>query len=53
MAKARPFKQFIDADLVDTMRVASLPNELGSGLRLWESPEELRDRFHLEIVPSP
>jgi hypothetical protein len=21
--------------------------------RLWESPDELLDRFHLEVVPSP
>jgi hypothetical protein len=27
--------------------------EIGSGLRLWESPDELLDRFHLEAVPSP
>ena len=27
--------------------------ELGVGSRLWESPEELLDRFHLEVVPSP
>ncbi|MFI5972679.1 dihydrofolate reductase family protein [Streptomyces sp. NPDC051452] len=46
-------RQFLDADLVDTMHVAVSPIELGSGLRLWESPEELGDRFHLEVVPSP
>ena len=27
--------------------------ELGAGLRLWESPDELHDRFHHEVVPSP
>jgi hypothetical protein len=26
--------------------------ELGSGSRLWKSPDELLDRFHLDIVPS-
>ncbi|MGF7120728.1 dihydrofolate reductase [Rhodococcus sp. BE178] len=46
-------RQFLDADLVDTMHVAVSPVKFGSGLRLWESPDELRDRFHLEIVPSP
>jgi dihydrofolate reductase len=46
-------RQFLDADLVDTMHVAVAPVELGSGQRLWESPDELRDRFHLEVVPSP
>ncbi|MFC9837692.1 deaminase [Rhodococcus sp. NPDC127530] len=44
---------FVDADLVDTMHVAVSQAELGSGARLWESPDELRDRFHLEVVPSP
>ncbi len=46
-------RQFLDADLVDTMHVAVAPIEYGTGLRLWDSPDELRDRFHLEIVPSP
>lgn len=46
-------RQFLDADLVDTMHIAVSPIEFGSGLRLWESPDELRERFHLEIVPSP
>ncbi|MEU5841119.1 dihydrofolate reductase family protein [Rhodococcus sp. NPDC047139] len=45
-------RQFLDADLVDTMHVAVAPVTLGSGLRLWETPDELRDRFELEIVPS-
>ncbi len=46
-------RQFLDAGLVDTMHVAVSPVELGSGLRLWDSPDELLDRFHLEVVPSP
>jgi dihydrofolate reductase len=47
-------REFLDADLVDTMHVAVSPRvTLGSGVRLWESPEELRDRFHLDVVPSP
>lgn len=45
-------RQFLDADLVDTMHVAVSPVTLGSGLRLWESPEELLVRFRLEVVPS-
>lgn len=35
------------------MRVAVSQVELGSGSRLWESPDELRDQFYLEVVPSP
>jgi dihydrofolate reductase len=50
---ATVIRQFLDADLVDTMHVAVAQVELGSGSRLWESPDELRDRFHLDVVPSP
>lgn len=49
---AATIREFLDADLVDTLHVAVSPVELGGGSRLWESPEELLDRFHLEIVPS-
>ncbi|MFG2598343.1 dihydrofolate reductase family protein [Streptomyces sp. NPDC048462] len=50
---ATTIRQFLDADLVDTLHVVVLPAKLGSGARLWESPDELRDRFHLDVVPSP
>lgn len=46
-------RQFLDAGLVDTLHVAVSPVKLGSGLRLWDSPEDLLDRYHLEVVPSP
>ncbi len=46
-------KEFLEADLVDTMHVAMAPLELGRGVKLWDSPEDLTDRFHLEVVPSP
>lgn len=46
-------RQFLDADLVDTMHVSVAPVELGRGERLWMSPDELLDRFHLERVASP
>ena len=46
-------RSFLEADLVDTLHVAMVPLELGRGGRLWESPDELLDRFHLERVPSP
>lgn len=35
------------------MRMAVSPVKLGSGVGLWGSPDELLDRFHLEVVPSP
>ena len=50
---ATTIREFLEADLVDAMHVVVTPVELGSGVRLWESPDELRDRFHLEVVPSP
>lgn len=47
-------REFLDADLVDTLHVAVAPGvELGRGERLWSSPDDLTDRFHLEVVPSP
>ncbi|WP_309070242.1 dihydrofolate reductase family protein [Arthrobacter sp.] len=49
---ATTIREFLDADLVDTLHVAVSPMKLESGSRLWESPEELLDRFHLDVVPS-
>ena len=46
-------REFLDADLVDTLHVAMAPVTIGAGERLWESPEELTDRYHLDVVPSP
>ncbi|MFF9500705.1 dihydrofolate reductase family protein [Streptomyces sp. NPDC014656] len=46
-------REFLDAGLVDTLHVAVSPVELGTGLKLWDSPEELTDRYHLDVVPSP
>jgi dihydrofolate reductase len=45
--------EFLQADLVDTMHVAVAPVELGRGERLWNSPDDLVDRFHHESVLSP
>ena len=46
-------REFLDADLVDTLHVAVAPVELGRGERLWATPDELNDRYHHEVVPSP
>ncbi|MBF6435608.1 dihydrofolate reductase family protein [Nocardia cyriacigeorgica] len=46
-------RQFLDADLIDQLHVVVAPVELGKGERLWSSPDELTDRFHLERIPSP
>ncbi|SDF46848.1 RibD C-terminal domain-containing protein [Blastococcus aurantiacus] len=50
---ATVIREFLDADLVDTLHVAVAPVELGAGTRLWFSPDELLDRFHCDVVPSP
>ncbi|MFJ2766338.1 dihydrofolate reductase family protein [Streptomyces sp. NPDC087300] len=50
---ASVIRQFLDADLVDTLHVAVSSTKIGAGSRLWESPDELLDRFHLDVVPSP
>ncbi|MCU1693128.1 MAG: deaminase/reductase [Frankiales bacterium] len=50
---AETVRQFLDADLVDTLHVAVAPVRLGSGSRLWQSPSDLDDRFHRDEVPSP
>jgi len=46
-------REFLEADLVDTMHVAVAQIELGRGEKLWSSPTDLLDRFHHESVPSP
>ncbi|OZD01133.1 deaminase [Rhodococcus sp. 06-235-1A] len=45
-------REFLDADLVDTLHIAVAPIEFGSGLKLWDSPDELNDRFEHDVVPS-
>lgn len=46
-------REFLEADLVDTLHVAVSSAELRAGSRLWTSPDQLRDRFHCDVVPSP
>ncbi|MDO9352732.1 MAG: dihydrofolate reductase family protein [Solirubrobacteraceae bacterium] len=46
-------RQFLEADLIDAMHVAVAPIKIGRGEQLWDAPEELLDRFHLESVSSP
>ncbi|WP_231498958.1 dihydrofolate reductase family protein, partial [Gordonia alkanivorans] len=46
-------REFLDADLIDTLHVAVAPVTYGNGLRLWDSPAELEDRFEHEVIPSP
>ena len=49
---ATTIREFLDADLVDTMHVAVSAGRTRRGVRLWESPDELLDRFHLESSPA-
>ena len=46
-------RQFLAADLIDTMHVAVAPIEMGRGERLWVSPDELLNVFQVEKIPSP
>jgi dihydrofolate reductase len=46
-------REFLDADLIDQLHVAVAPVELGRGERLWDSPDDLADRFFMEEIPSP
>ena len=50
---AKVIREFLDADLVDTLHVAVSDIEIVRGSRLWESADELDERFHHEVVPSP
>jgi len=50
---ANTVRQFLDAGLIDTLHVAVSPVELGAGSRFWTSPDELLDRYHRDVVPSP
>lgn len=45
-------RQFLDADLVDTLHIALAPIDLGRGEKLWDSPDDLLDRYHRETIPS-
>jgi len=46
-------REFLEAGLVDTLHVAVAPLDLERGVRLWDSPDDLLDQFHRDVVPSP
>jgi len=46
-------REFLEADLVDTLHIAVAPVTVGRGERLWGSPADLEDRYHHETVASP
>lgn len=45
-------REFLAADLIDMLHIAVVPIVIGRGERLWETPDELLDRYRLEKVPS-
>jgi dihydrofolate reductase len=46
-------RDFLAADLVDTMHLAQVPIVLGRGIRLWDGLEGLEERYDVESVTSP
>lgn len=46
-------RSFLDADAVDDLHIVVAPVTLGAGVRFWDGPAELDDRFHHETIPSP
>ena len=48
----RVVRDFLAAGLVDALHIAVAPVELGRGERLWDSPDDLLDRYHRDVVPS-
>lgn len=46
-------REFLAADLVDALHVAVSPLDLGRGEQLWQSPDELLDRYQHESITSP
>lgn len=46
-------REFLDAGLIDALQISVTPAIAGKGERLWESPDELNDRFHHESFTSP
>jgi dihydrofolate reductase len=46
-------RQFLAADLIDSLHVVVSPIVLGRGERLWDGLEGLEERFEIESVASP
>jgi dihydrofolate reductase len=46
-------RDFLAADLIDTLHVVQAPLLLGRGIRLWDGLEALEDRYAIEAVSSP
>lgn len=46
-------REFLKADLIDTMHICVVPTQIHQGERLWAHADELSDRFYIEKIPSP
>ncbi len=46
-------RQFLAADLIDTLHVVQVPILLGRGIRLWDGLEGIEERYDVEAVSSP
>ena len=46
-------RDFLAADLIDTLHVVLVPILLGRGVRLWDGLEDIEERYNSEAVSSP
>jgi len=46
-------RDFLAADLIDTLHVVQVPILLGRGVRLWDGLEGIEERYDVETVSSP
>ncbi len=46
-------RDFLAADLIDTLHVVQVPVLLGRGVRLWDGLEGIEERYDIEAVSSP
>src|SRR5215218_2878474 len=46
-------RDFLAADLIDTLHVVQVPILLGRGVRLWDGVEAVEERYDVEAVSSP
>jgi dihydrofolate reductase len=49
----RTVRDFLAADLIDSMHVVQVPILLGRGGRLWDGLEGMEERYDIEAVASP
>jgi dihydrofolate reductase len=46
-------RDFLAADLIDTLHVVQVPILLGRGVRLWDGLEGIEERYAVEVISSP